>query len=226
MSLTDPAHFLEACSAVLAAARTLRPDNHGPPLWWTTFLVPAVSALLAVAGAWVAIAFDRRKSTNQELIKKRIEVFDYMAPKLNDLLCFAVSVGSWRTLTPTSVITHKRELDRSFHIYRAMFSLPFAAAYTRLIEECYFSTWQGPGAPARLKLSTTELKIQWGAHWDSQWDAHFVPPDTASPQRQIVTAYADLMHQFTIEVGGRSAAWAWRGARAQARRGFPNKPPC
>lgn len=222
MNATVSPQLVEECSAVLRAVTLLRTDT-GPPPLWTVLLVPAVSASLAIAGAWIAIAFDRRKSTNQELIKKRISVFDDMMPKLNDLICFANSVGSWRALTPTIIIDHKRALDRSFHIYRAMFSLSFAAAYTQLIEECYFSTWQGPGAPPRLRLSVAQLKLQWGAQWNGQWDAHFVPSESASPSRQIIAAYEELMHQFSTEVGGRSPTPRTRPSRPL--RGFLGRTP-
>ena len=59
--------------------------------------------------------------TNQRLIEKRLTLYDTVAPQLNALLCFYTWIGYWKDISPDDVIRAKRELDRTFHIYRYLF---------------------------------------------------------------------------------------------------------
>lgn len=200
--------LLHQCSALIDASG----GGKDAPWWPKEVFTLAFGALLSLGVAWVAIAFDRRKATNQELIKKRIEVFELMAPKLNDLLCFARCVGGWRTLSPGQMLRHKRELDRQFHIYDALFSKALARAYFNLIAGQYFATWLGSGLDARLRVTPARLKSEWGVNWDPAWDASFSTPEDATQPEQIAAAYRALMNQFAVEIGARPAPF-WRLGR-------------
>jgi len=196
-----PNDLLHPCSALIEAA-----GGGGDAPWWPKEMFTAtLSALFGLGAAWIAIAFDRRKTINQELIKKRIEVFDKMAPKLNDLLCFARCVGDWRNLSPVLMLQHKRDLDRDFAIYRALFSETLAQAYFNLIADQYFATWQGSGQNARLRVSPARLMSEWGAGWDPAWNGLFSAVQDSRRPEQIAQAYNALMKQFAVEIGARPA---------------------
>jgi hypothetical protein len=66
---------------------------------------------------------------NRKLIERRISLYDEMAPKLNDLYCFFACVGAFREIDPPTALKRKRELDRSFHVNRFLFSPDLAAKY-------------------------------------------------------------------------------------------------
>jgi uncharacterized membrane-anchored protein YhcB (DUF1043 family) len=68
-----------------------------PNPWWTAVIAPLLTGILGVAAGYIAIRFDVKKVSNQELIKKRIAIYDEMAPKLNDLLCFFFALGHGRS---------------------------------------------------------------------------------------------------------------------------------
>ncbi|MBO9560162.1 MAG: hypothetical protein J7515_16460 [Caulobacter sp.] len=193
--------LLHQCSALIDAAG----GGKDAPWWPKEMFTAALSALFGLGAAWIAIAFDRRKTINQELIKKRIEVFDKMAPKLNDLLCFARCVGDWRNLSPGLMLKHKRDLDRDFAIYRALFSGALAQAYFNLIEGQYFAAWQGSGQDARLRVLPARLMSEWGAAWDPAWSGLFSAAQDARRPEQIAQAYVALMNQFAVEIGARPA---------------------
>lgn len=201
------ADLLQQCSALIKA----NGGGGGDAPWWPKeMFTAALSAAFGLGAAWIAIAFDRRKTINQELIKKRIEVFDLMAPKLNDLLCFARCVGAWRTLSPGQMLQHKRDLDRLFAIHGALFSRRLAKAYFNLIAGQYFATWQGSGLDATLRVAPGRLKSEWKTDWDPKWDAAFSPPQQAAQPEQIAAAYNALMNQFAVEIGARPAPPWWR----------------
>src|SRR5215470_12917829 len=78
----------------------------------------AVAALtpLTVAGLGVFIARASRRIeqvqwANQTVVTRRLDVFDKLAPGLNQLLCFATFVGVWKEIDPRKAIAIKRELD-------------------------------------------------------------------------------------------------------------------
>jgi hypothetical protein len=81
-----------------------------------------LTGAIGIVAAFIAIRFDARKNVNQELIKKRISVYDSLAPKLNELLCFFLSRGSWKSLNPPLMIQRKRELDQAIYVYGPLFS--------------------------------------------------------------------------------------------------------
>lgn len=196
--MADTAAAIQFCADLLKGAR----PSSSPPWWWAAAIAPVVTALFTILGAWIAISFDRRKAVNQELIKKRIEVFDDMAPKLNEILCFIMCLGDWRALTPPVVLQRKRELDRIFHVYRPLFSDAFVARYDALMART-FKTFGGPGSPARLRVERGRIQSQWGNAWRPRaWNASFVDEQDDMRERDdIWKDHEALIGQFAVEIG-------------------------
>lgn len=170
------------------------------PLWWGIFGAPLLAALLATAGAWVAISFDRKKTVNQELIRKRIEIYDQVAPRLNDLYCFALSVGQWKQLAPPSMIDHKRVLDRTVYIYGPLFSANLVQRYHTFIHTM-FLTYTAVGQAAQLRISRLYLEREWDSEWDENWNLLFAGDDHEVSDSDVRGAYNALMTQFAAEIG-------------------------
>ena len=141
--------------------------------WWAN---PALSTILAIAVAWVAVSFDRRKTVNQELIRKRLGVYDSMAPKLNDILCFFFLVGDFRNLPPPVMIAHKRELDRTINVYLPLFSPALKARYDDFIRTCFLPFGGGTGRPALIKANlewlATVAELRQGVQRRTDEDLH------------------------------------------------------
>jgi hypothetical protein len=171
------------------------------PWWWTAFIVPFLSALLAIVVAWIAIRFDRIKATNQELIKKRLTVYDAVVPKANDILCFFESLGNWKSLSPEIIVQHKRDMDKQIYIYGPLFSKNLVKSYHDFASAC-FATFQGKGLAARLRVDNERLKRQWGSSWKDEWDAMFTSPAEASAGADIRARYTSLLDEFAREISG------------------------
>ncbi len=170
-------------------------------VWWAS---PVLSALLALAAAWLAISFDRRKTINQELIRKRLAIYDEMAPRLNDILCFFFCIGRYRSLPPREIITHKRALDRAINLYAPLFSPALRRAYDGLLKYCFIAFAGGTGKPALIAADVDFLISEWGGDWQAAWTAGFVPRAQAVDRDEVRLRYNALMRQFAAEVGART----------------------
>ncbi|HVQ09801.1 MAG TPA: hypothetical protein VMS43_15335 [Allosphingosinicella sp.] len=158
-----------------------------------------------MAVAWIAISFDRRKTVNQELIRKRLEIYDDLAPRLNDLLCVFLCIGRFRSLPPEAVIAHKRELDRMIKVYGMLFSRELRARYDRFIKLAFVAFAGGAGRPALIAANVDRLKVEWGPGWQDAWASGFVAAASAPKPAEIRARYDALMRQFAREVGAPGA---------------------
>jgi hypothetical protein len=167
---------------------------------WTLILAPFLSGAVGIIAAFVTIRFDVRKTVNQELIRKRISIYDAIAPKLNDLLCFFLLRGNWRSLTPPVMIQNKRELDKTMYVYGPLFTQTVFDQYNIFIQVC-FKTFMGVGRDACLRANHGRLQSAWGAHWKPEWDICFVPLDNASKNQEIMGEYDKLPTLLASEIG-------------------------
>lgn len=142
---------------------------------------------------------------NRQLIERRLNLYDAMAPRLNELFCFFVLVGDFRNIEPPAAIAAKRDLDKAFHVNRFLFSARFSEKYLQFMAVC-FHTFVGVGEPAKLRskieLQKSERK---GAAWPAEWDDLFVFPERhASSRQEVQDAYEQLMNCFGEELGVRT----------------------
>ncbi len=200
--LDAAAQTLPACLDLAQACAALVPKSSGPPPWWA-YATPFVTFALTAAAGYLAIRFDLLKAANQELIHKRIAVYDEMAPKLNDLLCALLVRGDWRNWSPPTPLAHKRVLDQARHVYGPLFSPAFGAAYDGYINAA-FKTYTGRGEGAKLRGNVDKLRKQWRDDWVEDWKTAFVPVGEATGRDEFQAAYDALMAQFAREIGVRS----------------------
>jgi hypothetical protein len=62
-------------------------------------------------------------------VARRHEIFQEVAPKLNQLLCFMALVGRWKEITPTDVLSLKRDVDEVMYTNCLLFSDTLFATY-------------------------------------------------------------------------------------------------
>jgi len=150
---------------------------------------------------------------NRRLLGRRLELYEKMAPLLNDLYCFFRLVGRFLEIKPPRARPLKRELDKLFHVNRFLFSPRFAEAYDELMQT-YFRTWTGKGQPAKIKSPVWfQLQERTEANWEPKWEAamfdpaaQFAATDLEALGRYVKSidaAHNTLMTVFAEEVGVR-----------------------
>jgi len=88
-------------------------------------LTPVALAILGIYIHRVTKRFEHLQWQSQKLIEKRLEIYDSLAPELNELLCYFTYVGAWRDTNPDTVVSLKRKIDRRIHLAAALFSKDF-----------------------------------------------------------------------------------------------------
>lgn len=182
-----------------------------------TVVIPVMLALVAVAGTlagvFLGVWADRRKSINESLIRKRLELYDVIIPAANQLLCFYTCVGDWKAMSPATMIEAKRLIDRTMYTHGRLFSTDVTSAYEALMDT-FFLPFTSAGRDAQLKASVAGLKAEWGSKWDPAWDTAFwdpIMPDTMNPNPEDYRrAYAGLATALAIDIGAQKSATASR----------------
>jgi len=147
---------------------------------------------------------------NDIIIQRRLKVFDEIVPLLNDLACFYTYVGHWKTLSPDDIIAKKRQLDKTMHIHKYLFSWILFEKYTALMTLC-FETFTGVGEDAKLRTKTD--KRYSNTEWEDKYDIMFSDPSTCPDKASVQRAYDELIEHFSQELGLRKTA-------AKARRRY------
>lgn len=162
---------------------------------------------LAVLGLGVLVSRSARRIEDRQWIDRRIieqrtVVYDKMAPKLNDILCFFTRRGHFREIPPPRVLALKRLLDQKFHVSKYLMSEDTTKAYESFMALC-FLTEQGPNTRAALRASLTRQRKERG-EWREEWDEFFV--ESRSSERPVKPAdvakgYDDLLAAFSRDLG-------------------------
>jgi hypothetical protein len=141
---------------------------------------------------------------NRKLVEQRLEIYKEMAPKLNDLYCFFMVRGDFRNIDPPKALSLKRELDKSYHINRFLFSADFSWLYERFMVLA-FETFTGVGRSARLRVDPETQRGEMGLIlWKDEWEAMFSPVPERRTRDAIAAAHDEFLWRFAEELGVRS----------------------
>ena len=170
-----------------------------PPIWNSLeiaklFLSLATPLTVAIVGYGLSKVLKRIEDlqwANRRVIDKRIELYDAIVPKLNDLLCFYLYVGAWKEISPPDIVKLKRDLDKLAYVAAPLFPSDFLARYSKLIGLC-FSMYNEWGTDAKLRTLVHRRKQALGSGWQADWDRLFAENDACEPE-EVKQAYA----QFT-----------------------------
>lgn len=167
----------------------------------------AVEALtpLAVVGLGFFLARLSRRIeavqwANQTVVTRRVELFGQVAPKLNQLLCFATFVGRWKEITPQQATTLKRDLDEIMFANRMLFSDELFKAYEWFMAslfDMYAST--DTDAPLRAQITTPlgdRRNLDW---WEDAMTSRF-SASNPSPIGDVQAAYDALGQRFRADL--------------------------
>ncbi|MGV2288813.1 hypothetical protein AAHK20_08850 [Trinickia sp. YCB016] len=141
--------------------------------------------------------------SNQKLIEKRLVIYDTVAPLLNQLLCFYTWVGHWKDISPEDVIKIKRELDRTFNIYRHLFDEDIYSAYQTFIH-ALFETFTGAGVDAKIRSHIQGYDGDRTSHctytWNPVWSQRFSTGNVVE-KTEVRRQYLRLMNALSISLG-------------------------
>ncbi|MCA9734244.1 MAG: hypothetical protein H6696_04710 [Deferribacteres bacterium] len=141
---------------------------------------------------------------NQKVIEKKLQLYDNIAPKLNDLYCFYLFVGHWKDVSPEDVIRIKRELDRLVYTYRTILGEEFVAQYRRFMDEIAFHVFNRAGDNARIiaeicnELGDRRIHAQY--EWQDKWNEAFYE-DKNFNRNAFINEFFAVMEQFQESIG-------------------------
>jgi hypothetical protein len=116
-------------------------------------LTPLVVALV---GFWVnstVAAQNRAWQLNDQLVARRLAVYDEVRTKLNTIYCFVEDIGRWKDETPESITDLRREVHAIMHTNRALWPPDTFAAYLDYMDRVAFKTYSGVGEDAKIRTS-------------------------------------------------------------------------
>jgi hypothetical protein len=162
-------------------------------------LTPLMTLVVGVLVVHLGTKLDATKQLHAELMRKRLYLFEDIAPKLNDIFCFYQAVGHWAELNPEEVIKRKRAIDRSVQVNRYLFNSDFWNEYQRF-EKAHFELFAAPGQPARLCLDIDHMRQRMGGYFKEEWlQAAASKPGNHDEQRDH---YQALMNTLGDEIRG------------------------
>ncbi len=162
-------------------------------------LTPIMTGLVGLIILRMGNKLDTSRQLHQELLKKRLNLFEDIAPKINDIYCFYQAVGHWTELNPDEIIRRKRAIDRSIQVNRYLFRSDFWDAYQHF-EQAHFEMFSAAGQPARLRLDMENMRLRAGDAFKSEW-LPFVSSKTGDHQEQR-NHYQSLMEILGREIRG------------------------
>jgi hypothetical protein len=164
-------------------------------------LTPLLLVVLGVVVSRAARRVEQAQWASRRLIERRIELYDQLAPLLNDLFCFFTFVGSFKAIDPPRVVDLKRELDKIFYVNRYLFGESFCKAYEDFMSLC-FMTYYGAGQDAKLRAAFDRQREMRGnpAEWKADWAGLFTG-ESRSSEELIKEGYELLMTSFARELG-------------------------
>ena len=165
--------------------------------FYADIATPIVTLIIGILLFCLTKKFERSQWRSQKVIEKRIIEWDKLRSDLNDIFCFCMRVGAWKSLKPTDVIKLKRIADRTLHLARPYFSEGFFKAYISFIQTC-FAEYQGHAIDAKIKSPLLEHKDAHDDKWDSSWDELFF--ERSSTEEELRTAYETLLAKVTEEL--------------------------
>ena len=173
---------------------------------WDSLKIPIL--IVAILGPVIiiilAIRFNRFKKrligqyqSNQKLIEKRIEVYERIGPKLNDLLGFFCYTGDWKDFTPMDIMRLKRELDKDITINTPLFSEDLHERYDAFVRLCFVAHagWEHQEKIKAQYAMRKEHMPEWNEEWVPFFDTNNVVEGIKMKER-----YDELMEYFKKEV--------------------------
>jgi len=168
-----------------------------------TLIVPVTVAILGYFINRSVKRLEHSQWANQKLVEKRLEIFEEVAPCLNDLYCFFIFKGHWKELTPPAIVGMKRSIDKAMYVHQYLFNDSLMNEYRTFMNTC-FKTHNTPGSDAKLRTLINDNandREKFVPNWQKEWEILFVIPSEVSPKKDVRDYYQALILAFTIALG-------------------------
>jgi hypothetical protein len=174
---------------------------------WVSIGVPIATVLLGgLILHRIGKRFETKQWISQKLIEQRQSIYGNVAKPLNQLYCFFMRYGDWKSLSPAQILVFKRQIASELHPFFPLFTQTMHDAFCAF-EETLFETFNGPGQDARLRLDPKKYESVEG--WTPEWRRHFSTSSRTTRER-VFTAYENLVHAFAQDANidtTQGAAW-------------------
>jgi hypothetical protein len=167
---------------------------------WVEYAKLAVSAFIPVAVVFLGLRLDASRTINQELVKKRLAIYDSVAPRINDIFVFYQGIGHWAELNPSKVIENKRVIDKIVYVNQFLFSKATFRAY-KDFERQHFELYSEANRPAALRIDLGYLRPQLGEGFKPEWNESVEKRHLGDRVEQN-RAYQSLMKALADEIKG------------------------
>jgi hypothetical protein len=183
----------------------LVPTAHG---WTSLEIVKLVVGTLTPLAVLVLGIFVNRISrrveatqwANQSVITRRLEIFTEIAPKLNQLYCFATFVGRWKETRPEQAVALKRDLDETMYSNRILFSDELFIAYRGFASTLFLEFAKTHGdAPLRVPVSSL-LGDRRTLSWWNESSQNFFAESNLPSREEIERAYRKLGERLRTDL--------------------------
>jgi hypothetical protein len=160
-------------------------------------LGPVVIVILAIRLSRIKKRLLNQYQNNQKLIEKRIEVYERISPKINDIVSFLCYTGNWNEFTPMDIMQLKRELDKDIQSSIPLFSENLSKQYNSLMQYC-FVTYTGWEHNEKIK-SLYALRQQNNPAWNDDWIPFFDTKNVVEGVK-VKERHDELLAYFTREL--------------------------
>ena len=163
-------------------------------------LSPVAVALLGLSLARVSRRVEAVQWANQTVVARRLEIFNRVAPQLNQLYCFGAFVGRWKETTPQQAVALKRDVDETMYANRVLFSDELFVAYQAFTATLFAEFARAHGdAPLRVQVASKwgdRRKLSW---WNASSLALFTESNTCQAE-DVQNAYGALGEHFRADL--------------------------
>lgn len=159
---------------------------------WTAILQAIGTVSTPIVVAILAYVLTRNQSRSEELLRGRLDYYNFLAPDLNQLMCYMTFIGSWRDRSPVDIVNLKRCLDEHFYCAAPLFSEQVLTSYEKLMS-LTFETFGPWGVDARIKSNAYRRRQFWQgtgeSAWRPEWDRYFALADSTSISAEELQRY-------------------------------------
>ena len=154
----------------------------------------ATPLVIVSIGCWIQLtitAQDQAWKARERLADRRLDIYDEIREPLNRIYCFVEDVGTFKEETPLLIISYKRDIDRTMHTNRSIWSADTFHAYLTYISTAFDEYGGGVGQDAKIK--TRRYEKQNGIDdWHDEWE-DLLTDKKDSDHRKNYNALQDLM---------------------------------
>ncbi len=163
------------------------------PIMIIATLAPIIIAFLVFRYNRIIKGLDKKHQTNQRIFEKRIEIYDRIGPKLNDIFCFYCYNGNWKEITPIDIVRLRKELDKDINVSTPLFSNDISEKYIDFMHLCFvsFSGWEHD---EKIK-SLYELRQEHNVEWNEDW-IQFFDKNNVVEAVKLKEKYNELIESF------------------------------